>query len=149
MALKKTGIKSVKDLAGKKVGVPSGSSQTTMLPLLLKSNNLKESDINADRHAGRRRWCPRCCKARSTPSSGSIDAYQIQAEAQGAQLDVYRFADHGVPTVSTSIFVSNSYPQGESGRRQEVHRGEPQGLELRARQSGQGGQGSEASSSPK
>jgi NitT/TauT family transport system substrate-binding protein len=45
MALKKTGIKSVKDLAGKKVGVPSGSSQTTMLPLLLKSNNLKESDI--------------------------------------------------------------------------------------------------------
>src|SRR5262245_59976969 len=30
-ALKKTGIKSIKDLAGKKVGVPSGSSQTTML----------------------------------------------------------------------------------------------------------------------
>jgi NitT/TauT family transport system substrate-binding protein len=40
---------------------------------------------------------------------GSIDAYQIQAEAQGAQLDVYRFADHGVPTVSTSIFASNQY----------------------------------------
>jgi len=34
-ALKKTGIKSIKDLAGKKVGVPSGSSQTTMLPLFL------------------------------------------------------------------------------------------------------------------
>src|ERR1041384_8269123 len=45
-ALKKTGIKSIKDLAGKKVGVPSGSSQTTMLPLLLKANNLKESDVN-------------------------------------------------------------------------------------------------------
>ena len=40
---------------------------------------------------------------------GSIDAYQIQAEAQGAQLDVYRFADYGVPTVSTSIFASNDY----------------------------------------
>jgi NitT/TauT family transport system substrate-binding protein len=40
---------------------------------------------------------------------GSIDAYQIQAESQGAQLDVYRFADHGVPTVSTSIFASNDY----------------------------------------
>ena len=38
-----------------------------------------------------------------------ILAYQIQAESQGAQLDVYRFADHGVPTVSTSIFASNSY----------------------------------------
>src|SRR5262245_25001214 len=46
MSLKKTGIKSVSDLKGKKVGVPSGSSQTTMLPLLLKANNLKESDIN-------------------------------------------------------------------------------------------------------
>jgi NitT/TauT family transport system substrate-binding protein len=40
---------------------------------------------------------------------GSIDAYQIQAESQGAQLDVYRFADYGVPTVSTSIFASNDY----------------------------------------
>jgi len=40
---------------------------------------------------------------------GSIDAYQIQAESQGAQLDVYRFADHGVPTVSTSIFASDEY----------------------------------------
>jgi NitT/TauT family transport system substrate-binding protein len=40
---------------------------------------------------------------------GSIDAYQIQAESQGAQLDVYRFADYGVPTVSTSIFASNAY----------------------------------------
>src|SRR5947199_9167403 len=44
-ALKKTGIRSVKDLAGKKVGVPSGSSQTTMLPLFLKANGLKESDM--------------------------------------------------------------------------------------------------------
>src|SRR5437588_7379203 len=44
-ALKKNGIRSVKDLAGKKVGVPSGSSQTTMLPLFLKANGLKESDM--------------------------------------------------------------------------------------------------------
>ena len=40
---------------------------------------------------------------------GSIDAYQIQAESQGAQLDNYRFADYGVPTVSTSIFANSSY----------------------------------------
>src|SRR3977135_3814257 len=46
MALKKTGIKSVGDLKGKKVGVPSASSQTTMLPLLLKSNTTQEPDIN-------------------------------------------------------------------------------------------------------
>ena len=40
---------------------------------------------------------------------GSIDAYQIQLEAQGAQLDNFRFADYGVPTVSTSIFASDSF----------------------------------------
>jgi len=108
MALKKANIKSVKDLAGKKVGVPSGSSQTTMLPLLLKANNLKESDINMiDMPVAS--MVPALLQGQVDAVLGSIDAYQIQAESQGAQLDVYKFADHGVPTVSTSIFASNDY----------------------------------------
>jgi len=108
MSLKKANIKSVKDLAGKKVGVPSGSSQTTMLPLLLKSNNLKESDITMiDMPVAS--MVPALLQGQVDAVLGSIDAYQIQAESQGAQLDVYRFADHGVPTVSTSIFASNSF----------------------------------------
>jgi NitT/TauT family transport system substrate-binding protein len=108
MALKKTGIKSVKDLAGKKVGVPSASSQTTMLPLLLKANNLKESDITMiDMPVSS--MVPALLQGQVDAVLGSIDAYQIQAESQGAQLDVYKFADFGVPTVSTSIFASDSY----------------------------------------
>jgi len=108
MALKKKGIKSVKDLKGKKVGVPSGSSQTTMLPLLLKANGLTESDINMiDMPVAS--MVPALLQEQVDAVLGSIDAYQIQAESQGAQLDVYRFADHGVPTVSTSIFASNDY----------------------------------------
>ena len=108
MALKKTGIKSVADLKGKKVGVPSGSSQTPMLPLLLTANNLKESDITMiDMPPAS--MVPALLQGQVDAVLGSIDAYQIQAEAQGAQLDVYRFADHGVPTVSTSIFASNAY----------------------------------------
>jgi NitT/TauT family transport system substrate-binding protein len=108
MSLKKTGIKSVADLKGRKVGVPSGSSQTTMLPLLLKSNNLKESDINMiDMPVAS--MVPALLQGQVDAVLGSIDAYQIQAESQGAQLDVYRFADYGVPTVSTSIFASNDY----------------------------------------
>jgi len=107
MSLKKANIKSVKDLAGKKVGVPSGSSPT-MLPLLLKSNNLKESDINMiDMPVAS--MVPALLQGQVDAVLGSIDAYQIQAESQGAQLDVYRFADHGVPTVSTSIFASNEF----------------------------------------
>jgi len=108
MALKKTGIKSFQDLKGKKVGVPSGSSQTTMLPLLLKANNLKESDITMiDMPVSS--MVPSLLQGQVDAVLGSIDAYQIQAESQGAQLDVYRFADYGVPTVSTSIFASNEY----------------------------------------
>jgi NitT/TauT family transport system substrate-binding protein len=108
MSLKKTGIKSVSDLRGKKVGVPSASSQTTMLPLFLKSNNLKEADITMiDMPVAS--MVPALLQGQVDAVLGSIDAYQIQAEAQGAQLDVYRFADHGVPTVSTSIFASNEF----------------------------------------
>ncbi len=44
-ALKKTGIKSIADLKGKKIGVPAGGSQGPMLPLLLQANGLKESDM--------------------------------------------------------------------------------------------------------
>ena len=108
MALKKTGIKSPKDLAGKKVGVPSASSQTPMLPLFWKANNLKESDVNLiDMPVAS--MVPALLQGQVDAVLGSIDAYQIQAESQGAQLDVYRFADYGVPTVSTSIFASNQW----------------------------------------
>ena len=108
LALKKSNIKSVKDLAGKKVGVPSGSSQTTMLPLFLTANGLKESDLSLI-NMPPTSMVPSLLQGQVDAILGSIDAYQIQLEAQGATLDVYRFADHGVPTVSTSIFASNSY----------------------------------------
>jgi NitT/TauT family transport system substrate-binding protein len=108
LALKKTNIKSIKDLAGKKVGVPSGSSQTTMLPLFLKANGLKESDVTLINMPATS-MVPSLLQGQVDAILGSIDAYQIQAEAQGAQLDIYRFADYGVPTVSTSIFASNAF----------------------------------------
>jgi NitT/TauT family transport system substrate-binding protein len=107
-ALKKTEIKSIKDLAGKKVGVPSGSSQTTMLPLLLKANNLKESDVNLI-NMPPTAMVPSLLQGQVDAILGSVDSYQIQLEAQGAQTDNYMFADHGVPTVSTSIFASDNY----------------------------------------
>jgi NitT/TauT family transport system substrate-binding protein len=107
-ALKKTGIKSIKDLAGRKVGVPSGSSQTTMLPLFLKANNLKESDLTL-MNMPPTAMVPALLQGQVDAILGSMDAYQIQLEAQGAQLDNYRFADYGVPTVSTSIFANETY----------------------------------------
>lgn len=108
LALKKVNIKSPKDLIGKKVGVPAGSSQVTMLPLFLKANGLKESDISMI-NMPPTSMVPSLLQGQVDAILGSIDSYQIQIEAQGAAVDVYRFADYGVPTVSTSIFATNSY----------------------------------------
>ena len=107
-ALKKTGIKSLKDLVGKKIGVPAGSSQTTMLPLLWKANGLKESDMTLV-NMPPPSMVPSLLQGQVDAILGSMDAYQIQLEAQGAETDNYRFADNGVPTVSTSIFAAESF----------------------------------------
>jgi NitT/TauT family transport system substrate-binding protein len=108
LALKKTNIRSPKDLIGKKVGVPAGSSQATMLPLFLKANGLKESEVNLI-NIPPTSMVPSLLQGQVDAILGSIDSYQIQIEAQGATVDVYRFADYGVPTVSTSIFATNSF----------------------------------------
>lgn len=118
LALKKAGIKSPKDLKGKKVGVPAGSSQTTMLPLFLKANGLSEADtslINMPPTS----MVPSLLQGQVDAILGSIDSYQIQVESQGAEVDVYRFADYGVPTVSTSIFASTQFLEsnGDIARR--------------------------------
>ena len=107
-ALKKAGINSVKDLTGRKIGVPAGSSQVAMLPLLWKANNLKESEmtlINMPVAA----MVPSLLQGQVDAILGSMDAYQIQLESQGAELTNFRFADYGVPTVSTSMFVSEEF----------------------------------------
>ena len=107
-ALTKAGIKSIGDLKGKKVGVPAGSSQTTMMPLFLKANNLKETDMSMI-NMPVASMVPSLLQGQVDAILGSMDSYQIQLEQQGAALDNYRFADFGVPTVSTSIFAADSF----------------------------------------
>lgn len=107
-ALKKTGIKSIADLKGKKIGVPSGGSQGPMLPLLLQANGLKEADMTL-MNMPVAAMVPSLLQGQVDAILGSTDAYQIQLEMQGAELDNYPFADHGVPTVATSIFASNDF----------------------------------------
>ena len=85
-ALKKTGIRSIADLKGKKVGVPSGSSQTTMLPLFLKANHLTETDVNLI-NMPMTSMVPSLLQGQVDAILGSMDAYQIQLEAQGAITD--------------------------------------------------------------
>ncbi|KQT44569.1 twin-arginine translocation pathway signal protein [Aureimonas sp. Leaf454] len=108
IALKETGIKSFADLKGKTVGVPSGSSQTTMLPLLLKANGLQESDLQL-LNMPLTSMVPTLLQGQVQAILGSLDAYAIQLREQGAEIDEFPFAQYGVPTVSTSIFASNDF----------------------------------------
>lgn len=107
-ALKRANIKSIRDLVGKRVALPAGSSQTAMMPLFLKANNLRESDMTL-MSMPPASMVPALMQGQVDAILGSMDAYQIQLEALGAELDNYRFSEHGVPTVSTSIFASTAF----------------------------------------
>ncbi|MBO0905871.1 ABC transporter substrate-binding protein [Jiella sonneratiae] len=107
-ALKSSGITSIADLKGKKIGVPAGSSQVTMLPLFLDANNLKESDVNL-LNMPTASMVPALLQKQVDAILGSVDDYHIQLDSQGADVTGFMFADHGVPTVSTSIFASEEF----------------------------------------
>ncbi len=107
-ALKATGVKSIKDIEGKKIGVPAGSSQATMLPLFFAANNIDESTLTLV-NMPPSSMVPALLQGSVDAILGSVDDYQIQATSKGAELDRFTFASHGVATASTSIFASEEY----------------------------------------
>ncbi|WP_406067639.1 ABC transporter substrate-binding protein [Micromonospora sp. NBC_01638] len=106
--LTSSGINAVQDLKGRSVGVPTGGSQTAMLPILLEKNGLKPSDIN---QVGlpKESLVQALLQKRVDAILGSTDSYGVQLEQQGAQTKNWTFAEYGVPTVSTSVFANAEY----------------------------------------
>ena len=107
-ALKKTGLKSVADIKGRSVAMPNAGSQSSMFPLVLAANGLKESDIKLVNMP------PQSMVASLIQGSvevilGSVDQFDIQLRAQGQEFDSYLFIDSGAPTVSTSIIASEEF----------------------------------------
>lgn len=107
-ALKKTGLKSVADIKGRSVAMPTAGSQVALFPLVLAANNLKESDIKLVNMP------PEAMVSSLIQGSvevilGSVDQFDIQLRAQGQQFDSYLFIDSGAPTVSTSIIASEDF----------------------------------------
>ena len=107
-ALTKANIKSVGDLKGKKLGVPAGGSQSAMLPLFLEANHIKSSEVELINMPSAA-MVPALLQGSVDAILGSVDYFGIQLKSHGAEFDHYMFADHGVPTVSTSIFARDSY----------------------------------------
>ena len=107
-ALKKTGLKSVADIKGRSVAMPNAGSQSSMFPLVLAANGLKESDIKLVNMP------PQSMVASLIQGSvevilGSVDQFDIQLMAQRQEFDSYLFIDSGAPTVSTSIIASEEF----------------------------------------
>jgi len=109
IALKESGITSVADLKGKKVGTPVPSSQASMLPLFLEENDLTENDVELVNLAPTS-LAQSLLQGQVDAILGSIDTYEVQLKEQGAtDMFTSMFADNGVATVSTSIFAHEDY----------------------------------------
>ena len=122
-----SGIKSIAELKGRSVAVPTGQSQTAMIPILFKANGLAESDVNLV----------------NMPGNAMIASLlQKQVDAMLGSLDNYDliFRQRGVDDPQPAL----RRPRGGDGehldhrvgrrprparrRRAQVHPGEPGGL---------------------
>jgi NitT/TauT family transport system substrate-binding protein len=107
-ALKKLGLKSVKDIKGHSVAMPNGGSQVAMFPLVLAANGLTENDIKMV-NMPPDSMVPSLLQGTVDVILGSVDAYGPQLKSMNVDTDNFMFIDSGAPTVSTSIIASESF----------------------------------------
>src|SRR5262245_55900253 len=105
--LTSSGIKSIGELKGKSVAVPTGQSQTAMIPILFKANGLSESDVNLVNMPGNA-MVASLLQKQVDAMLGSLDNYDLIFRQRGVDIVSLPFADHGVATVSTSIIASDA-----------------------------------------
>jgi NitT/TauT family transport system substrate-binding protein len=102
-----SGIKSIQELKGRSVAVPTGQSQTAMIPILFKANGLAESDVKLVNMPGNA-MIASLLQKQVDAMLGSLDNYDLIFRQRGVDILSLPFADHGVATVSTSIIASDA-----------------------------------------
>lgn len=102
--LDSSGIKTPKDLAGKKLSVPPGSAMVPLVPVFLAANGLAESDVEIVSAAQN--------ASIGLLTSGGVDAVAETPEnivvplaKQGIKAGNIYFYDNGVPLVSLSLIA--------------------------------------------
>jgi NitT/TauT family transport system substrate-binding protein len=108
IALKKTGLKSVSDLRGRSIGMPSSGSQPSMFPLVMAANGLKEDDVKIVNMPGDS-LVAALMQGTVDTIAGSVDSYGLTLKSLGAETTNYLFIENGAPTVSTSIIASDAF----------------------------------------
>lgn len=107
-SLEEQDITSIADLKGKSIGIPAGSSQAPLLPILYQENGLSEDDVNGV-NLPITSMVPSLLQGKVDAILGSLDFYGIQLKNQGVKTNDLLFADNGVGTVSTSIIARDEY----------------------------------------
>jgi len=102
-----SGIKSIQELKGHSVAVPTGQSQTAMIPILFKANGLAESDVKQVNMPGNA-MIASLLQKQVDAMLGSLDNYDLILRQRGVEFLSFPFADSGVATVSTSIIASDA-----------------------------------------
>ncbi len=107
-ALKKTNLKSIADLKGRSIGMPSSGSQPSMFPLVMAANGLKEGDVKIVNMPGDS-LVAALMQGTVDTIAGSVDSYALTLKSLGAETTNFLFIDSGAATVSTSIVASDSF----------------------------------------
>ena len=107
-ALAESGIESVEDLRGKRLGEPTGEAGSALLPLLLEANGLTRDDLEIVPMPGTS-LVGAITQGQVDAILGSTEGYNLVLEEQGFEVTVLPYAEWGVPTVSTSIIASERF----------------------------------------
>ena len=108
LALADSDISSIADLKGHTVGMPQGSSQAAMLPLLLGANGLTDTDFDLV-NIPPTSLVPALMEGRVDAVMGGVDSTTVQLKLRGANYDEYIWANNGVSTVAQSIFGRDTF----------------------------------------
>lgn len=106
--LKSSGIKSVKDLAGKKIGNPAGDGARTMWPALAKANGIDPNSVtwvNIDANAKLG-----ALKAKTVDATTSFyNLHHVFTRELGADMGFLAWKDAGVNPYGNSIIVNGAW----------------------------------------
>jgi NitT/TauT family transport system substrate-binding protein len=104
ISLADSGIKTPADLKGKKVAVAPGSAQSALMPLLLKENNLTESDVQIV-SANQNAFLGLLTSGEVAAVAETPENVVVPLAVEGIKASNMYFYDYGVPLVSLSLVV--------------------------------------------
>lgn len=108
IALKKSGISSVKDLPGKRLGVITGLAPTVLLPAVLKANGVQPNSVHMVHiQIASQLGALLQHKVDALVAAGDVQGPQLRE--QGNQINQFLYYANGVPTVGESIIANTKF----------------------------------------